>query len=402
MRRPSSTPIRAIILLAALALPACNRAKSEPERATASAAVAIPVHVASVAAKDRPTALTLDGTLLADEASSVTSVVSGRIVAVYVEKGSKVEAGAPMIGLRDVDYKLSAKTARAKLEEARARLGMKQGKGAPRLTSLPEVAVAKADLDLAESELARAEKLSGDGVLSAQELDQLRTKAASARDRYQTALNNGRAQIATLHGAEAALEQASTSADETIVRAPFAGEIASRLVSVGEYVLPQTPVVELVKTDPLRIELSVPQQHLRSVQPGQTVSLVVDAMPDRSFEAKVRYVSASVDRSTRALTVEAVVANADGLLRPGLFATARLQTGGSEIVAEVPAAAVRTSAGVSRVFVVQDGVVRERVISVAERTADTVVVAEGLSKGEQVAVDSLDQLGDGVTVDVVG
>jgi membrane fusion protein (multidrug efflux system) len=166
-------------------------------------------------------------------------------------------------------------------------------------------------------------------------------------------------------------------------------------------VLPQTALVTVVRTDPLRIELSVPQQHLRDVQPGQKVALLVDALPDKEFEATVRYVSAAVQRDTRSLRVEAIVPNADGVLRPGLFATARLQTGGSHTVAEVPAAAVRTEAGVSRVFIVADHKVQERVVSVGERIGDVVIIAEGLAEGDVVAIDQLDRLGDGEAVEVL-
>src|SRR5690606_38659906 len=155
---------------------------------------------------------------------------------------------------------------------------------------------------------------------------------------------------------------------DSTVRAPFSGEIANRAVSVGEYVTPQTTLVTLVRTDPLRVELSVPQRHLRAVQPGQTVQIQIDAVPDRTFEATVRYVSASVDPTSRGLTVEALVPNPDRLLRPGLFARARLETGGTEEVAVVPNAAVQTAAGVSRIFVVRDERIEERVISIADRS----------------------------------
>ena len=111
--------------------------------------------------------------------------------------------------------------------------------------------------------------------------------------------------------------------------------------------------------------------------------------------------SAAVERNTRSLTVEAVVPNDDGVLRPGLFATARLQTGAAQRVVEVPVAAVRTAAGVSRVYVVRDGVITERVLSIVERGQSTVTVAEGLDGDEQVAIDAFDQLGDGVAVNVL-
>jgi membrane fusion protein (multidrug efflux system) len=391
---------RSVALLLSLALVACNRSAAEAQTAEVAP---VSVHVVEVAGKQRPVALTLDGTLLADEESNVTSIVSGRVVAVSVERGAKVEAGAELIRLRDVDFKLQAKLARAQLDEARARLGMrKNGSKVPSVDALPEVALAKSQLELAQNDLARGESLATSGVLSAAELDSLRSAASTAADRYQTARNGARGSVTALQGAQASLEVALTSAEEATIRAPFAGEIAARMVSLGEFVTPQTALVTLVRTDPLRIELSVPQQHLESVRPGQIVTLTVDALPDREFTATVRYVSAAVQRDTRSLTVEAVVANPDGVLRPGLFATARLQTGGQQTVTEVPAVAVRTAAGVSRVFVVVGERIEERVVSVAERTSERVTIAEGLAPGDQVAVDELDRLGDGVAITVLG
>lgn len=390
------------LLLAGLAPAiACTRSNAEQQPAAAAEAEAIGVHVAVAQAQARPVALALDGTLLADEESNVTSVVSGRVVAVAVERGAKVAAGDELIRLRDVDFKLQAKLARAQLDEARARLGVRKSGKLPAIDSLPEVTLAKSDHELAQAELSRTESLAASGVLSQTELDQARTKARMAADRYTTARNTARASITGLRAAQASLEQAVTSAEEAVVRAPFDGEIAVRSVSVGEYVTPQTALVTLVRTDPLRIELSVPQQHLTAVQPGQTVTLSVDALPDREFTATVRYVSASVQRDTRSLTVEAVVPNPDGSLRPGLYASARLQTGGTQTVTVVPAEAVRTSAGVSRVFVVAAGRIEERVVSVLDRTSTSVTIAEGLEAGDRLAVDELDRLADGVAVTVL-
>jgi RND family efflux transporter MFP subunit len=382
-------------------LSACGRDDGRAAAAERTPPPPVAIQAAAVEMRQRPVTLDLDGTLIADEESQVTSVVPGRVLEVFVERGSVVEQGAPLVRLRDVDFRLQARSARAQLEQARARLGMVEaGARAPSPETLPDVVAARSEMEVAAANYARAQELAQRGVLSAQALDETRARADAARERHQQALNGARASLAALDSARVALEQASTSAAEAEVRAPFTGEIADRAVSVGEYVAPQTPLVTLVRTDPLRIELSVPQQHLRAVQPGQSVSLAVDAVPDRRFDATVRYVSASVRRDSRGLTVEAVVPNAERVLRPGLFATARLDTGTTEEVAVVPAAAVRTAAGVSRVFVVRDGAIEERVVSIAAREGDTVVIAEGLGAGEQVAVSELDRLGDGVQVTV--
>ncbi|MDQ3033959.1 MAG: efflux RND transporter periplasmic adaptor subunit [Myxococcota bacterium] len=347
---------------------------------------------------EQPVTLMLDGTLVADEESRLTSVVAGRVVEVLVERGSVVDEGDPLVRLRDVDYRLQAASARAQLEQARARLGMTESGSVPRADEMPDVRAAQSAVELAENNLRRAEELAQRGVLAEQALDETRQRAAQAREQYQTTLNNARGSIASLASARSTLSQASTSASEATIRAPFAGEIASRDVSVGEFVTQQTPVVTLVRTDPLRIEVQVPQQHLTAVRPGQRVTIRVDAVPGRTFEGTVRYVSAAVQRDTRGLTVEAVVPNEDRLLRPGLFATARIETGETQPVAIVPASAVMTEAGVDRVFVVRDGVVEERVVSIVERTGDEIVIEDGLEAGEQVATGALDQLADGVRV----
>lgn len=390
--------IVAICLVFGVGITSCGRGENET---TDTSAESPPILVGTRVAERReePVTLSLDGTLVADEESLLTSVVAGRVVEVLVERGTVVEEGQPIVRLRDVDYRLQAASARAQLEQARARLGMAEGTAVPRAEEMPDVRAALSALELSESNLERAEELARRGVLSAQALDETRTRATQAREQYQTTLNSARAAIASLATARTTLSQANTSASEATVRAPFAGEIASRNVSVGEYVSPQTPIVSLVRTDPLRIEVQVPQQHLMAVRPGQTVWIRVDAIADRTFEGTIRYVSAALQRETRGLTVEAVVPNPERMLRPGLFATARIDTGQTREVAVVPASAVMTEAGVDRVFVVREGVVEERVVSVAERGAEEIVIAEGIVPGEVVATEALDRLADGLRVE---
>ena len=112
---------------------------------------------------------------------------------------------------------------------------------------------------------------------------------------------------------------------DTVVRAPFAGIVAERLVSTGDYVTRGTKVATVVRIDPVRVELTVPEQYVSLVKSGQAVRLTVDAYPGEVFAATVRFVSPALEPDQRALTVEAIAPNADGRLKPGLFATALLQ-----------------------------------------------------------------------------
>lgn len=383
-----------------LALLAAGCGQRGGESGSAAAADREPVEVRTAVSTERqqPITLTLDGTLLADEDSNVTSIVPGRVMEVRVERGAHVAEGDPLVVLRDVDYRLQASAARAQLEQARARLGIDENAAPPAPADTPEVRAAQNNAELAEATLRRSEELAQRGALSAQQLDEVRSRAASAREQHQSALNAARGAIASLASARVALSQASSALTETTVRAPFAGEIADRMVSVGEYVSPQTPLVTLVRTDPLRLELQVPQQSLRVVRVGQSVDVRVDALPDQRFTATIRYVSAAVRRDTRGLVVEAVIENGQGLLRPGMFATARIDTGQTRRTAVVPASAVLVEAGVNRAFVVHDGVIVERVVTVADRSEGQVVIEEGVTPGESVAIERVGELADGMRV----
>lgn len=380
---------------------ACGRSGDHPHTSdVVEQAPQVVVHATAARTATQPVSLLLDGTLLADEESDVTSVVAGRVREMLVERGSVVNKGDPLVRLRDVDYRLAAQAAKAQLDQARARLGIQDREPAPDPTTLPEVQAARTAMELAERTATRSVELFDHGAISQSALDEARSHAATAREQYQSSLNGARATAAALEAAQVSLAQANTSAAEATVRAPFAGEIADRKVSVGEYVSPQTQLVTLVNTDPLRMQLEVPQRYLNAIQPGQTLEVRVDAVPDRVFEGTLRYVSAAVARTSRALIVEAVVPNPDRLLRPGLFATARLMLGGAEQVTIVPERAVQTRAGVSRVFAIKDGKIQEHVVTVGEHQGSDVVLTSGLGGGEQVAIDQLDKLADGIAVTV--
>src|SRR6185436_7308828 len=185
---------------------------------------------------------------------------------------------------------------------------------------------------------------------------------------------------------------------DTVVRAPFAGLVAERLVSVGDYVTRGTKVAVVVRVNPLRAQLTVPAQLISAISPGQPITFEVDAYAGRRFEGKVRYVSPTLQADQRALTVEAVVPNDGNELKPGLFATARIQQTKPTPAVLVPAAAIRTAGGTSRVFVVNGDHAEERVVTVGQ-TLDTLMeITNGLKAGERVATANVAQLADGTKV----
>jgi membrane fusion protein, multidrug efflux system len=175
---------------------------------------------------------------------------------------------------------------------------------------------------------------------------------------------------------------------DTTILAPFDGWVAEKLVAVGEQIssgMQATKVVTLVRIDPLRLSLTVPQQNIGSIKLGQMVRFRVDSFPDHTFEGKVRFLAPVVSHDTRSMLVEAVVANPDAVLYPGLFATAQVELPARKPKVLVPLSAVQKSGDVARVFVVRDGAAHEQVVSLGEASGDKVEVQSGLTGNETLA-----------------
>ncbi len=360
-----------------------------------------PVRVTTTAATARQLADTLaaSGSLVADQQSALTPIVPGRVMAVMIERGQRVTEGQPLLRVRDTDYRTQAVSAQAAVAQARARLGLDQpGAGTFRAEETAEVRAAAAQRDMAEDGLRRAEQLHRSGAMSDADYQRATMQATAAREQHRAALNGVRGAYYGYQQAREALSAAQRAVADSIVRAPFAGEIAERMCNVGEYVSPQRAILTLVRTDPLRLELQVPQERIAGVRQGQAVEVRVDAFPERVFRGTVQYISAAVRPDSRSLVAEAVVPNTEGLLRPGMFASGRIDLGARRPAVVVPARAIVTEAGVNRVYIVVDGRAAERVVQVVDRSEGVAVIDRGLNPGDQVAVDGVADLYDGAVV----
>jgi RND family efflux transporter MFP subunit len=183
-----------------------------------------------------------------------------------------------------------------------------------------------------------------------------------------------------------------------LVFSPINGYVAERTADLGEYVSQSTKVATIVKINPLRIRIDIPEQAIPEVQVGQSVSLVTSAWPDKSFSGRIARTSPTVSADSRTLTVEAEIENSDGALKPGQFATVRILQPRPQPAVLVPARAVRTEAGASRVFVIKDGRAEQRLVQLGISEGDLVEVKAGVAADEQVATSNVDQLSDGMAV----
>jgi len=387
----------AIIALAGGLVSACGSSgTSETQAAEAPPAA---VTVTPVAAVEQPIArfIRATGSLMAEDQADVAAEVAGRVINTPVERGTPVNAGSELVRLSATEAEAQAREAEANAAQIEARLGLRPGSTFD-VNAVPEVQNANATFALAQNEFSRIQSLLDQRVVSQSEFDQRRTQMEAARQQLEVAKNAAAQQFQALQAARARVTLAQKAVADTVVRAPFAGVVAERLVSVGDYVTKGMKVAVVVRVDPLRVQLTVPAQFIAAVGTGQPVTFEVDAYPGRSFEGRVRYVSPALEANQRALTVEAVVANPKTELKPGLFATARLEQPDKTPGVLVPAAAVQTLGGTSRVFVVNAGAVEERLVTVGQ-TVDTLVeVTTGLKAGERVATTNVGQLVDGLKI----
>jgi RND family efflux transporter MFP subunit len=201
-----------------------------------------------------------------------------------------------------------------------------------------------------------------------------------------------------VNNAESALNLARRTLSYANVYSPIDGYVAERTADLGEYVSPTAKVATIVRINPLRVRIDIPEQAIPSVTVGQSVSITTSAWPDRNFSGRVARISPNVTPTSRTLTVEAEIENSSGVLKPGQFATVRILQERSEPAVLVPARAVRTESGVSRVFVMKDGYARERVVQIGQTEGDLVEIKSGIAADEVVATSNLELLSEGVAV----
>jgi multidrug efflux pump subunit AcrA (membrane-fusion protein) len=382
---------------AALVSQGCRSVDGKTADRAPAAAAAIAVAPVPTVEQQVARFVHVTGSLIADERAEVAAETRGRVVRTPIERGTAVTEGDELVRLSSTETEAQAREAEANASQIEARLGLVADSPFD-VVKVPEVQTAQAAYDLAKSDFNRIQSLLDQRVVSQAEFDQRRTQMEATRQQYESARNAAAQQYQALQAARARVTLAHKALADTVVRAPFAGLIAERLVSVGDFVTSGTKVAVVVRVDQLRVQLTVPEQFVAAVGVGQPVSFEVDAYPNRQFVGHVRYVSPALESNQRALTVEAVVPNPSRELKPGLFATVRVELPKRTPALLVPADAVRTTSGTSRVFVIADNRAQERIVTLGQPVDGLIEITTGLSAGERVATKNVAQLVDGLGV----
>ena len=346
----------------------------------------------------------LSGTLLSPDQAKVSSEVAGIVREVPVELGTSVRAGDVLVRLEPRELQLAFERAESALRQVEAQLGVDraQDRQPPADDAVASVRQASANRDDARAAYARAQELNSRGLLSLVDRDTADTRQKVAEANYQASIDNVRALKASLQDRRASYDLAQKKLNDAVIKAPVAGSISERLVQPGEFIRENTPVVTIVQMSPLRLKTGIQEKFAGVIKPGQPVTFRVEAFPGKSFNGKVANVSPSVDQATRTFTVEAIVDNNERILKPGFFATGTVATQLDEKVLAASDDAVSTLAGVSTVYVVESGKVRQQVVTLGTHQGKLWEIVEGLKGTEQLASSNLNQLATGTTVRVGG
>lgn len=412
----------------------CGSSQAENERgarggenANTNAEAPVSITVGNAVGREIPAVIQATGTLVADETSNIAPKVAGKVVNVSANVGDFVTQGSVIAKIDDKDARLRLAEAQAGVNQAiagvrqaEARLGL-SANGTFNATTIPEVQAANASYEQALAELRQAEANekryrelveTGDVSMVAYETyrttrDTARARVNAARQQQEAALNTARQSNQAIKSAQAAVEAARTQVGtaeqavaDTVVRAPFSGFISDRPVAVGEYVSSASIIATILRSNPIKVQIQVAEADVPFINIGRGISIAVDAYKDRSFAGTVTAVNPALDPTTRAAVVEAAIENNGNTLRSGMFATVRITREGGGAGVFVPKIAVYNDQSTQsyRVFAIQDGVAKLRVVQLGIEEGDTIQIINGINADETVATSSLAQLYEGAKV----
>jgi len=345
-----------ISVMVSLMFVACTKEKKEqPE-------IAVNVRIATAEKKKIQPYLETTGTLKANEEVAVSSEVDGIVRQIRVDEGSPVNKGTLLVEINEIDYILDWKRSEAALKQAEANLAN------------------------AKAEYKRKNTLYQEELITRQQFDDITTKIALAE--------------AEIDRAKATLSISKEKLTRTKVYSPLNGAVKEKRVSVGDYVRNGTPLLQLITINPLKLNFTISEKDAASIKIGQEVAFSVDSYADKQFKGRVNLLYPNVEEKTRTLQAEALVPNADHLLKPGYFARTLIYTAAPREVVLAPITALLYDNAVIRIFVVDGDKARERVIKIGGKYGEFVEVLEGLKEMEQIVVIGQNNLSEGVKVNV--
>lgn len=393
------TVVILFLLATALLLPAACT-KSSAQQTTVHEAAAKPVTTEPVRQEALRRAVEVVGTLAAEDEVTISSQAEGVVRRVLADLGDPIREGQPLVEIDAEKLQYNLDQQKAALARALTKYGASEPGRLPPAEDTPDARKAAAELAQARQSFDRAEELHKKQLISQESLEDAQTALRSKQASYDSALQNAKNLSADIDASDAAAKLADRQLRDTNIRAPFDGFVQKRMVSIGELVKTQMPVMTVVRVNPLKLTGEIPERLTPWVKVGAPLALQVDAFPGRTFTATMARISPSVNTQTRTFAFEAMAPNGDAVLKPGTFAHVHLETALVEQVLTVPYAAMQYRYGVYRVFAVADDKLTAHEVKTGDRVGDRMEILDGVKLGDVIALTDVDNLSDGMKVAV--
>jgi RND family efflux transporter MFP subunit len=395
MRREASR----LVLLSALALLplACRGGEAHKPEPRPAGKPRRDVVVARAETISLGESVSVTGTLAAQDRVVVGAKVPGRLAMIDVDLGTPVKRGQVIAQVETADYRLRVAQAEAALAQARALLGLPPDGDESKLDveKTPAVRQAQATLDESTKNRERSQQLLERKLIGRADFDAVQANFARAESAVAAAREEVYNRQAMLRQRKAELLIAQKALADANLVSPLDGVVQMRQANAGEFLAVGAPVATIVRIDPLRLRLEIPDSAAAAITVGQ--DLRVMPAPNKSYPAKIARVAPALDEQSRTLTVEAEVPN-PGELKPGSFVTAEIDLGANVSALAVPTRALVVFAGIEKVLTIKDGKALEVVIQTGRKSGDMVEVKKGIEAGTEVVLDPGNlQTGDPVT-----
>ena len=409
-----------IVIIGILAFRIVNRLnerqQEEVQKSQIKEEIIIPVRTALVEKGEVNSFLKVTGVVEANETVRVTSEIMGQAKEVKVKDGEEVNKGDILIALGDEQIKIQVAQAQATLDSIQASYDKIKSGARPQEIKQAESALLQAKLnrDSVEENYLRMEKLFFEKAISEQQYEQAKNQYEIADVQYQSAQESYELVIegaaeediksveAQVRQTKAALDMAKYQLKNTQITAPISGKVTSITVSSGEMVSPSVPLLSIIDVSRIFVKIGISEKDISKIKEGQKVNLEIDAFSEEKFQGEVVSKGVAVDQISKTLEVKIEILQPEVDIPVGVFARGDILVKTNQDALIIPSNALTRKKDGIYVYVIEEGIARQKEVVLGIIQDERVEILEGLSEEEEIVVLGNQELEDGLKVDVLG
>jgi len=392
-----------------------ERRQNEDQQTQIKEEIIIPVRTTLVKTGEISAFLKVTGVVEANETVRVTSEIMGQAKEIKVKDGQEVKKGDVLFVLNDEQIKIQIAQAQATLDSVQASYDKIKSGARPQEIKQAESAVlqAKINRDSAEENFIRMQKLFSENAISEQQFEQAKNQYEIADVQYQSAQESYELVIegaaeedlksveAQVRQAKAALDIAKYQLKNTKIIAPISGKVTSIAVSSGEMISPSMPLLTLIDVSRIFVKVGISEKDISKIKEGQKVKLEIDAFPEEQFQGKVTSKGVAVEQISKTLEVKIEIIDPAVDIPIGVFARGDIiiRTNNNALI--IPASALTRKKDGIYVFVVEEGIAKQKEVELGIIQDERVEILTGLLENEEIVVLGNQELENGFKVEVL-